>query len=127
MPATITHLPCVHYLRKTVNYNDTGISSGVLIGTLPAGAQITDIVVNVETAFTGTSPTLTVGTNATSYDNIAGSADINEASATGQRVTTGLSLKFAADTDVYAKYTVTSGTAGKAHIVIAYVGNYASA
>ena len=125
MPATITHLPCIHYLRKTVNYNDVGISGGVLVGTLPAGAQITDVVVNVETAFNGTSPVLTVGTNPTAYDNIAGAADINETSATGQRVNAGLSLEFAADTDVYVKYTVTGGTAGKAHVVIAYAGNYA--
>ena len=120
------HTQQVHYIRKTVNFNDAGISAGVVIGALPKGAQIIDVVANVVTAFNaGTTNVLTVGTNASSYDDIAGSGDINEASATGQRVTTGLGLEFSADTDVYVMYAQTgaAATAGQAVIVIAYVPN----
>ena len=120
------HTQQVHYLRKTVNFNDAGIASGVYMGTLPAGAQIVDTVVNVVTAFNAVSTNvLTVGTNSTSYDNIVGSGGVDESSATGQRVTTGLSLEFASDADVYVKYTQsgTAADAGQAVIVVAYAAN----
>lgn len=120
------HTQQVHYLRKTVNFNDAGIASGVYMGTLPAGAQIVDTVVNVVTAFNAVSTNvLTVGTNSTSYDNIVGSGGVDESSATGQRVTTGLSLEFASDADVYVKYTQsgTAANAGQAVIVVAYAAN----
>lgn len=120
------HTQQVHYLRKTVNFNDVGIATGVYMGTLPAGAQIVDIVVNVVTAFNAVSSNvLTVGTNSTSFDDIVAAANVDESSATGQRVTTGLGLELAADADVYAKYTQsgTAANAGQAVIVIAYVPN----
>lgn len=116
----------VHYLRKEVNYNDTGIASGVKMGTLPSGAQIVDVVANVVTTFNaGGTNVLTVGTNSTAYDNIAAAADINEGSATGQRTTTGIGLELTADADVYVKFTETAGagslaTQGKAVLVVAY-------
>ena len=33
------HTQQTHYLRKTVNSNDAGIASGVLMGTVPSGAD----------------------------------------------------------------------------------------
>ncbi len=122
----VHHQQLVHYFRKTVNFNDAGIASGVLMGTLPAGAQIVDAVVNVETAFNAaTTNVLTAGTNSTSFDNIVGASDVSEGSAGAARATAGLALEFTADTDVYAKYTQsgTAATTGKAHIVISYVPN----
>jgi hypothetical protein len=35
-PARQLHTQQVHYLRKRVNFNDTNIGTGVVIGTLPA-------------------------------------------------------------------------------------------
>ena len=59
------HTQQVHYLRKTVNWNDANIATGVLMGTLPNGAQIVDIAVNVVTAFNaGTTNNLLLGTAA---------------------------------------------------------------
>lgn len=124
--ATMTHLPVVHYLRKTVNFNDTGIANGVKFGRLPAGAQILHAYCNVETVFNAaTTNVLTVGTNSTSFDNILGTGDINEASATGQAALTGAALEFTSDTDVFVKYTQsgTAATTGKAHIVVMFATN----
>lgn len=120
------HQNLVHFLRKEVNYNDPGIASGVVIGRLPAGAQVTQALARVKTAFNaGTTNVLTVGTNAASYDNILGAADIAEG-ATGNSVAPTANLQeAAAEIDVVAKYTQTGTAAsqGKAVIHIAYSVN----
>lgn len=121
-------LQVIHYLRKTVNYNDTGIGSAdtVKVGRLPAGAFITQCLVRVETVFNAaTTNVLTVGTSGGSDADIVASGDVNEASATTQSASTGLGLSVTADTDVFAKYTQTgtAATTGKATIVIAYATN----
>ena len=55
-------LQLVHYLRFTVNFNDTGIATGVGKQWLPAGAMIIGTDVNISTAFNaGTTNALTVG------------------------------------------------------------------
>ncbi len=122
------HTQQVHYLRKTVNFNDANVGTAVLVGTLPAGAQIVDAVTNVLTVFNaGTTNVLTAGTNSSSYDNIIGSGDVAEGSTGGNRaaVATATAGSYASDTDVYAKYaqTGTAATTGKAVIVISYVPN----
>lgn len=116
------HTQQTHYLRKTVNFNDAGIASGVLMGTVPSGAQITDIVVNVKTAFNaGTTNVLVVGTSA-GGNQIATTSDTAAGTPGFKRVTTGGALSIAADTDVFVAYTQTgtAATAGVATIVIAY-------
>jgi hypothetical protein len=61
----VLHTQQVHYFRKRVNYNDVGIAAGVLFGTLPAGAMLTNLNVRVNTAFNaGTTNALNVGTTA---------------------------------------------------------------
>jgi hypothetical protein len=117
------HMPVVHYLRKTVKFNDAGISSGIIIGSLPAGSIILPVYVRIEAAFNaGSTNVLTIGQNAT-RDDIAGAADINEGSVTTQAVTTGLGLNLNSDTDIYVKYAQTGGaaTAGQATIILPYV------
>lgn len=127
-PARQYHQQMVHYLRKTVNFDDSGIGDGVSMGTLPAGAQVIDAVVNVETAFNAVSTNvLTAGTNASDYDNIVGAGDVTEGTPGGYRaaILTAAAGEYDADTEVFAKYTQsgTAATTGKAHIVIAYVPN----
>lgn len=117
------HLRTVHYLRKTINFNDTGIGTGVRMGSLPAGAQLLQGVVNVRTAFNaGTTNVLTVGTNASSYNNLAAAADVDETSATVQALPILKALYFSAAADVYAMYTQsgTAATTGVATIIIPY-------
>jgi len=114
----------VHYIRATVNFDTVGIDTGVKIGTLPEGAEILYCMVKVKTVFNAASTNvLTVGQNASSWNDIVAAGDVNEASAEAYLVLTGADLTISADKDVYAKYTQ-SGTAaetGQAKIILAYV------
>lgn len=124
-------------LKLTVNFNDTGVSSGIAFANqLPAGAFITGVWVEVVTAFNAaTTNTLTVGTNSTSFNNIVASADLvgNGSSSLGAQVTQvtrglGRSLTAAADIAVSAKYvqTGTAATTGQAIIVIEFEGGWSN-
>lgn len=118
----------VNTLRFDVNYDDEGIAAGVKVGTLPPGAFITDILAKIVTGFdAGTTNVLTVGTNASSYDNIIASADVTEGTPATTRVTTGLGVGTDGPTalDIYAKYTQSGTVAqnGRAIIVICFEGN----
>jgi hypothetical protein len=119
-PARQLHTQQVHYLRKRVNYNDSAIGTGVVMGTLPAGAMIVSQNVRVPTAFNaGTTNALNVGTAA------AGTQVFTDAATAGARSPTIANLSFASDQDLYVTYaqTGTAATAGVADIVIGYVPN----
>ena len=122
-------LQLVHYLRFTLNYGDSGIASGVGKQWLPAGALIIGSDVYVGAAFNaGTTNVVTVGTNATAYNNIIGSADVDETTValTKGIKPTGTALgPLATDTQVFAMYaqTGTAATAGTATVVISYIPN----
>jgi hypothetical protein len=114
----------------TVNFGDAGISTGNKGGTLPKGARILDVIVEIITAFNaGTTNVLTVGTNA-SINNIVNAASVDETVVASTRVDIGIggSIARAADIDVSAKYTQSgaAATAGKAEITIAYEGGWAT-
>ena len=120
------HQNLVHYLRKEVNYNDPGIASGIVIGRLPANAQILQALARVRTTFNAaTTNVLTVGTNASNYDNILGTADIAEGSVGNNAAPSANLQEVLAETDVLVKYTQTgtAATQGKAVIHIAYTVN----
>lgn len=126
--ALATHLPVVHVLTKQVNYNDANIGTGVLMGTLPAFAQVIDAVVRLEVAFNAaTTNVLTAGTNSASYDNIVGASDVTEATPAAYRgaIATVGATSYATETDVYARYTQsgTAATTGRATISIMYTIN----
>jgi hypothetical protein len=136
LSARLDHRQLVHTMRKTVNFGDTGIggSAGVLLSSdaLPLGAFITNVMVEVVTAFNaGTTNTLTVGTNA-SVNNIVSSADLtgNGSASLSTQVTQvgrgfGRALAAAADTQISVKYVQTGGaaTTGQAVIIIEYEAN----
>lgn len=118
----------VHYLRFTVNYNDSGIASGVGKQVLPAGAIIIGTDVHVAAAFNaGTTNVLTVGTSGV-FTEIVSAAALNEG-ATGltQNIApTGVMLgPIASDTQVFVSYTQTgtAASAGQATFVIKYIPN----
>lgn len=119
-PARQLHTQQTHYLRKRVNYNDSNIGTGVIMGTLPAGAMILSIAVRVNTAFNaGTTNALNVGT-------AAGGTQIGTDAATaGARFPTVPNISFANDQDIYVQYaqTGTAASAGQADIIIAYAPN----
>jgi hypothetical protein len=114
-----------HYLRKAVNYNDTGIAAGVAMGSIPAGARILECRIYVDTAFNAaTTNNLLVGTTAAGNDIVA--TGTSAAGTAGYKVsTTGNTLTFAADTPIYVAYTQTgtAATAGVAVIILTFVPN----
>lgn len=121
-------IQAVHYIRKTINYNDTGISSGVVMGVLPAGAQILPFcsTINIRTAFNAaTTNNLLIGTTAAG-NNICATADA--AAGTAGVKTLALAtlanngVAFSSDQSIYIAYTQTgtAATAGVATVTIAY-------
>lgn len=124
-PARELPFQATHYLRKTVNYNDVGISSGIPFSYwLPAGAQILRCNVIIMTAFNAaTTNVLTVGQNATSYNDIVAAADVDETTLGETAVLTGAKLDLSGgDAQPFVKYTQTgtAATTGKARIIIEY-------
>lgn len=124
-------------LKKTVNFGDTGISTGVSFDeSLPQSAFITQVDVEIVTAFNaGTTNTLTVGTVSTAYNNIVASGDIpgNASSSLSTGVTEvtrgkGRSLTAAAEVTPFIKYVQTgaAATTGQAVIVIQYEGGWSN-
>jgi hypothetical protein len=114
------HTQQTHYLRKRVNYNDAAIGTGVVMGTLPAGAMIVGQHVRCSTAFNaGTTNALNVGTAA------GGTQLFTDAATAGARQPTIPNLSFASDTDIFVQFaqTGTAASAGVADIVIAFVPN----
>jgi len=124
------HTQQIHYLRKTINFNDSGIAAGVLMGTLPAGAQILPFAsaISVRTAFNAaTTNNILIGTTAAGND-ICATADA--AAGTPGIKTLALATVTtngyrAADTDIFVAYTQTGAvaTAGIATITIAFSVN----
>lgn len=119
-------MPVIQVLAFTLNFDTTGASSGVAIGTLPAGAVIQSWRATVETAFNaGSTNPITIGTTATGAE-VAASASITSGTAgvyTGSPAAAGGWKKQTADQAIYASYipTGTAATTGKAHITVMYV------
>jgi hypothetical protein len=114
----------VHYFRKTVNYNDTGIGSGLFMGKLPAGAHILHCNVRIKTAFNSAGTNrLVVGTNSSSYNNVCTSTTAAASTTGGKQSVIGGALDFTSDTDLFVKYSAATGTAattGVATVTVAF-------
>lgn len=119
----------VHYLRFTVNWNDTGIATGNGKQYLPKGAVLVGTDVNIVTAFNAaTTNVLSVGIEASTFANIATSAQtISQTTGLKQNLApTGTALvPLAADSQVFALYTQTgtAATAGQAVVIVKYIPN----
>lgn len=117
----------VHYFRKTVNYNDTGISTGVKMGKLPLGAHILHCNVRISTGFNSAGTNrLVVGTNSSTFNNVCTSTTAAASTTGGKQSVIGGALSFTVDTDLYVKYSAATGTAataGVATVTVAYVPN----
>ena len=117
-------------LKKTVNWNDAASGVAVpLANYLPMGAFITLCLVEVVTVFNGTTPTVTVGTNAGTWNNIVSAADVTWTAAAVTPVTRGLGRGLTAAGDVLpsAVWNATgSPTQGQAIIVIEFEGGWQS-
>lgn len=120
----------VNTLKKTVNYNDAGIGSGVAMDNpLPQNAFILRVLVEIVTAFNAvTTNVLTVGTVGAAYNNIVNAGDVNELVAGIYDVTRALGRSLTASGDVlpYVMYTQsgTAATQGQAIVLIAFEGGW---
>ena len=118
-----------HSLRKLVNFNDAGVAAGVLVGTIPAGAIITSVIVEVATAFNAaTTNVLTVGTTGTGTDLMTSAETIS--GTIGQKAAatykgTAAAAPVANDTDIFVAYsqTGTAATTGVAYVLVTFHPN----
>ena len=116
----------VHYMRKGIAYNTTGIgtTATVKIGTLPAGAIVEKVQVKVTTAFdAGTTNQLDVGISGNDDNLVDYDGSDVDLTATGSTfVWRGADETFSSDTAIYVKYTETgtAATAGAAEIIVFY-------
>lgn len=130
------HTQQTHYLRKTINYSDAGIATGVSVGKIPNNARILRSHVSVETAFNaGTTNPINVGTVAETAPGVSGAfaAPVNLNNGVNGAVLALTSTSPASpnqvvsnangDIDVVASFvgTGTAATAGKAEIIVEYV------
>lgn len=119
----------VSFFRKTLTFADAAAAAnGIVIGILPAGAMVETSSVDVSAAFNaGTLNDVTVGTNATAYDNILTSAQIVAGTQGVKRslVPTLRADQVTAPTMVYLKtnLTGTAATAGQLTIMIQFITN----
>lgn len=119
-------------LKKTVNFSDAGISSGVAFdNALPLAAFLLRVYVEIVVAFNAvTTNVLTVGFNSTTYNDLVAAGDVDEATTGIYDVVRGLGrgLLAAADLVPYVKYTQTgtAATAGQAVIVLVYEGGWST-
>ena len=120
------HMQQTHYLRKRVNFNDAGVATGNLVGTMPAGAQIVDVTVNITTAFNAVSTNvINVGTTTVGAE-VAASAQVIAGTPGVKKPTAYYSLGvMAADTDIWVSYTQTgtAATTGIGYVIVQYVPN----
>jgi hypothetical protein len=116
----------VHAMQMDVSFDTPGIGSGIPFPMyIPDDAQILCLIAKVVTAFddTGTD-TLTVGTNSSSFDNIAGSGDIDEATTGTDVVWTGADLDTSSGPLLpYVKYAGgnSDAAAGRAILTLLYI------
>jgi len=125
----------VNTLKQIINFNDAGAATGILWqNSLPAGAVILGVVVEILTAFNaGTTNPITIGTALTGSQlgNGAGAGtDLDPTVVGATSVSRGLggSLAAAADTPLYYSYIPTGApaTTGQARVTIMYEGGWSS-
>lgn len=106
----------IHAIRRRVAFSDNA-AAGVEIGVIPAGAHVKSVAVSVETAFSGGTPVVSVGTTAVPAA-FATSASIAPGTAGYKGGLTGVGQgNVTADTQVLA-FVSGGATAGLADIVV---------
>lgn len=125
----------INTLKRTLNYNDADIAAAKFDNSLPLGSFVTQAQCEIQTAFNaGATNPITVGTNATTYNNILASGDITAATPAVYQISAASTAKLgrafaaAADVGLFATYAPTgaAATTGKAVIVVCYEGGWAS-
>lgn len=105
----------VSAIQFTVGFADTVDT----VGTLPAGANILNIFVDVTTAFNGTGATISVG-NGSSATEYAGATSVTSAGRTSETFANSW-INSASDVSVLATVGGSLGTAGSAVVTVVYL------
>jgi len=122
----------VNTLKKTFNFNDAGIATGIAFDNyLPQNAFIENVLVEIVAVFNAaTTNVVTIGTVAATYNNIVNAGDLNEAATGVTQVirSFGRSLTAAGDVLPFVMYTQTgtAATTGQGICVIFYEGGWLS-
>jgi hypothetical protein len=96
----------------------TGVATfTVSIGVVPAGAIITNIYSKVQTAFTGGTPAISIGTNSPTFNNLVAAVAVAAGSEDLMPLAT-IAQPLAVDTEFFAAVT---GTAGDGYIAIQFI------
>lgn len=118
------HTQQVHYLRYGAALDDLTSGTAVTIGTIPAGAIVTNAYGIVTTAFdSGTSDVLDIGTSADG-DGFATDLDISSVGKkAADELATSDDLLAATDTDITFSWTGagTAATAGALEVVVEFI------
>lgn len=116
----------VNSLKKTITAGDAGLATGIaMANSIPQGAQVIDVMVDIETAFDA--GTLTVGTNSSSFNDLVAGGDVDNTVIATTKVNRGIggSIPRSAAKTPYVMNTG-SPTVGKAHVTIVYEGGWDS-
>lgn len=119
------HTQQLNYFRASIAFDtpQIGLDGKVPLGTLPAGAIVTGMLVKVGTAFNATTTNvLTVGT-AASPSAVLGDTDIDELEVDTTLALAAYGYKVTSDTPLFIKYaqTGTAATAGAADVILFFV------
>lgn len=96
-------------------------STPVLIGTLPAGARIRRIDLDVSTAFNGASGSLSVGTSGAATSFVSSGSVTASGRVSPSWVPAWGTLSTTGDTPVYAQYAGSASASGSSRVHIDYV------
>lgn len=125
----------INTLKRILNFNDADIAAAFFDNSLPLGSFVTQVQCEIQTAFNaGSTNPITVGTNASTYNNLLASGDITGATPAVYQISAASTAKLgrafaaSADVKVAATYvpTGTPATTGKAVIVICFEGGWSS-
>jgi hypothetical protein len=117
------HANVQHCVRGRITFSDTGVTTGIEIGKIPAGSFVLPPVVNIETAFNAaTTNVLVVGTSADDDGYLTNAVSASGVAGVKTGVTGALLGNNAADVSVLVKYTQTgtAATAGVADVIVPY-------
>lgn len=118
----------INSLKKTVNWNDANVGTGIAFdNSIPFGGFVTGVFVSIVTAFDAGSSFL-VGTVGAGYNNMIAAGDVDETviGTTGPIMRgAGASLAAAADVTPYVMVTGTL-TVGQAVILITFEGGWST-
>lgn len=122
-PPRVYHTQQIHYLRKSIAYNDT---FPVTVGVIPAGSLIVKPIsgVQVNTAFNAaTTNVLDIGESSPTDNDDLYATDLALGTATFVPIDEAVSLTVSSDTTITCTYaqTGTAATAGAAEVIIAYI------